>query len=356
MRTADPKNIYVEVSGGVDSAVAAALLTKRGHHCAGLYMITCDEGVRVREHAAYVCERLGIELHTLDLRDEFENIISYFCGEYRTARTPNPCVMCNRRIKFGIMWDYARQQGAQGLATGQYARIVEWAGRPAIATALHPEKDQTYVLSMIDQSVLPHLVFPMGDFSKDQTRAMAAEFGLALEDRPESQEICFIPDDDYVRLLKERCPDLERPGNVLDRDGNIIGQHQGIHHYTIGQRRGLGIALHTPAYVISLNAADNTVTLGFREDLMARTFTARGTNWLIEMPQPPFRAWVKIRYNHCGAPATVFPRQANEVRVEFDEPVSAITPGQTAVFYIDGGGDRLLAGGAWIESARKEQA
>ena len=342
------KKVLVALSGGVDSSTAAALLCRDGFDCAGVFMITCDAARHAQTGAEHVAGELGIKLHVLDLRSDFEPILDYFCSEYRKGRTPNPCVFCNRYIKFGKVWDFARSDGAQLLATGHYARILEHNDGIGLYEAADGAKDQSYVLSMIDREILPHIILPMGDYSKDQTRRMAAKFGLSTEHKAESQEICFIPNDDYVAVLEQRCPELARKGNIIDSSGKILGEHDGVHRFTIGQRRGLRLAMGKPYYVVRIDADSNTVTLGPKEEVVQSKLRATGANWLIDKPASPFRAKVKIRYNDGGASATVSP-QADAVVVQFDQPVSAITPGQLAAFYVQEGRNNRLVGGAWID-------
>ncbi|MFZ2146200.1 MAG: tRNA 2-thiouridine(34) synthase MnmA [Sedimentisphaerales bacterium] len=329
----DEKKVLIALSGGVDSSTAAALLNQNGFNCAGVFMITCDESRRALKDTEQVAEKLGIKLYVLDLRRDFERILDYFCSEYRKARTPNPCVLCNRYIKFGKLWDFARSNGADLLATGHYARILKHNNHTGLYESLNAAKDQSYVLSMVDKEILPYLILPMGNYSKDQTRQIAAKFGLGTEHKAESQEICFIPDDDYVAVLEQRCPELVRKGNIIDSSGKVLGEHNGVHRFTIGQRRGLRVAMGKPYYVVKIDAESNTVTLGPKEEAMHSKLWATGVNWLTEEPVSSFRAKVKIRYNDRGAPARVSP-QGNSVVVEFDEPNSAITPGQLAAFYV----------------------
>ncbi len=349
------KKVFVALSGGVDSATAAALLCRNGFDCAGMFMITSEKSFLAQADAEQVAEILGIKLYVLDLRRDFERIIDYLCSEYRSGRTPNPCVFCNRYIKFGKLWDFAQSNGAELLATGHYARILGHNNHIGLYESVNTAKDQSYVLSMIDKQVLPHVILPMGDYSKDQTRQMAAKFGLGTvlwtpygEHKAESQEICFIPDDDYVALLEQRCPELVRKGNIVDSSGKVLGEHNGVHRFTIGQRRGLRVAMGKPYYVVKIDAESNTVTLGPKEEVMHSKFRATGVNWLIDEPTSSFQAKVKIRYNDAGAPAMVWP-QGNSVAVEFDEPNSAITPGQLAAFYIQEKNNSRLVGGAWID-------
>jgi tRNA-specific 2-thiouridylase len=295
-----------------------------------------------------VAGELDIKLHLLDLRKDFEKILEYFHAEYRNGRTPNPCVFCNRLIKFGKLWEFAKNHGARFLATGHYARILNDNDDVGLYEASNPSKDQSYVLAMIRKEMLPNIVLPMGTYSKDQTRQMATKFGLSTAQSSESQEICFIPNDDYVAVLEQRCPELARKGKIVDSSGKVLGEHNGVHRFTIGQRRGLRIAMGRPYYVTKIDAESNTVTLGPKEEVMQKKLRATNTNWLIDKPVLPFRAKVKIRYNSKGAIATVIPGN-NHVMVEFDEPVSAITPGQLAAFYIQEEKNSRLIGGGWID-------
>ena len=348
MGPGNEKKVLVALSGGVDSSTAAALLCREGLDCAGVFMITNDGARHAQADAEAVAGKLGIELHVLDLRKDFEQILEYFSSEYQKGRTPNPCVLCNRIIKFGKLWDFARSKGAELLATGHYARILREPNDVGLYEAANPAKDQSYVLALIGRNVLPNIILPMGHYSKEQTRRMAAEFGLGTEHKAESQEICFIPEDDYIAVLEQRCPELVRKGNIVDRNGQVLGEHKGVHRYTIGQRRGLRVAMGRPYYVTKIDAEKNTATLGPKEEVMHRKLRTMRINWLVEEPATPFRAKVKIRYNDKGASATVNPQDYGAT-VEFDEPVSAITPGQLAAFYIQQTGRNRLIGGGWID-------
>lgn len=350
MKPRNGNKVLIALSGGVDSSTAAALLSREGFNCEGVFMITNDSAHHAKADAEAVAEKLGIKLHILDLRKDFERILDYFCDEYKRGRTPNPCVFCNRIIKFGKLWEFARNHEAEFLATGHYARVLSQNSCVGLYEAADVTKDQSYVLAMIDKDVLPHILLPMGDYSKKQTRQMAAEFNLGTEHHEESQEICFIPDDDYVAVLEQRCPELVRKGNIVDSTGKVLGEHNGVHRYTIGQRRGLRVAMGIPYYVTSIDAKSNTVTLGPKEEVMNRKLSAKGMNWLVKEPTSSFRAKVRIRYNDKGASATVVP-QDNFAIVEFDEPVSAITPGQLAAFYIQEEYQYRLIGGGWIDKA-----
>ena len=344
------KKVFVALSGGVDSSTAAAILQRDGFDCAGVFMVTNDHAVAPQAKAERTAEKLGIKLYVLDLRKDFEQILDYFCSEYKQGRTPNPCVVCNRYIKFGKLWDFARANGAELLATGHYARILKSDDSIGLYAAADVTKDQSYALSMIDRNVLSHIVLPIGNYCKNETREMAGKLGLAVEQEPESQEICFIPNNDYIGVVEQRRPELVRRGDIVDGNGHRLGEHNGTHRFTIGQRRGLQVAMGRPYYVAKIDAESNTVTLGPKEEVMHRKLLATPVNWLTDEPRSAFRAKVKIRYRDSGAFATVSP-QPDGVAVEFDEPVSAITPGQLAVFYVRQEDGERVAGGGWIQKA-----
>ena len=350
------KKVFAAVSGGVDSGVSAALLIERGFDVSGIFMITHDRAQAAQADAERVCKHLSIPLHVLDLRANFETLIDYFCRTYQSGKTPNPCVFCNRTIKFGLLWEFAQQHGADFIATGHYAQILAKDGDPGLYQARNRDKDQSYALSMIRREVLAHIIFPVGELDKDRTRELAKNLGLPVHDKEDSQEICFIPGNDYIAMLHHWRPDIAAKGKIVDTHGSVLGEHDGIHRYTIGQRRGLGIALGSPAYVVRIDPQTNTVVLGGKEDLMSRRLLAGDFNWLIDPPAGPFDAIVKIRYNHSGAPASVSadPASPDKIEITFAEPVSAITPGQAAVVYIAEGPDLRVAGGGWIEHAIKD--
>ncbi|HOK65530.1 MAG TPA: tRNA 2-thiouridine(34) synthase MnmA [Anaerohalosphaeraceae bacterium] len=349
------KRVFAAVSGGVDSSTAAALLCQQGYDCAGVFMITHDRFQPAMEDAETVCRQLGIPFYVLDLRTRFEQILDYFCDTYLQGKTPNPCVLCNRIIKFGLVWDFAREHGADFLATGHYARILCRNGQYGLYQASNTAKDQSYVLSMVRREMLSRILLPMAEqVSKEDTRQTAQRFGLHTHSKEDSQEICFIPDDDYAAVLAQRRPTAFQPGPIVDTAGKVLGQHNGIHHFTIGQRRGLRIALGKPAYVVRIDATTHTVVLGSREELASRRLLAEQINWLVEPPAQPFRSLVKIRYNHGGAWASVTPLSAQTAEVVFDEPVSAVTPGQAAVFYQTAEPALQVAGGGWIAQAIRE--
>jgi tRNA-specific 2-thiouridylase len=357
------ERIVVAMSGGVDSSLAAALLVEAGCDVTGLFMRIgaagpADAADAPPRHqgccsagdaadARFVAGKLGIPFFALNFRDEFDRIIDEFADEYARGRTPNPCVLCNDRLKFGRLLDYARAVGADAVATGHYARIETVDGRPALLRAVDRAKDQSYVLFGIGRDALTRTRFPIGGMAKDEVRRRAEALGLPVHDKPDSADICFVPDRDYARVVRERRPDAFRPGDVRDADGTRLGRHEGTPNFTIGQRRGLRIALGVPVYVTEIDAAANTVTVGRKADLLRRSLTASGATWLVDSPTAPIRAHAQIRYSHAAAPALVSPTSQGGVNVRFDEAQPAITPGQAVVFYDN---DRVLGGG-WIDSA-----
>jgi len=347
------------MSGGVDSSVAAGLLVRAGYEVTGVFMFLgvagkeegAEQVCRKSEEAQRVAERLGIRFSVINFAKEIEDIIGYFVAEYRRARTPNPCIMCNTNLKFGKLWEHARAEGMDYMATGHYARRVEMDGQHRLRRGVDQKKDQSYALFGIGRENLGKILLPIGEYTKDQIRELAAEMKLGVADKGESQEICFVADDDYARLVGERAPELCRRGKVLDVEGNELGEHEGVFRFTIGQRKGLGIALGKPAYVVRLDAARNTVVLGGVEDLEQSRLEASGINWqVVPGAGEGFAAMVQIRYNHRGARGFVRPvadesGKISRAMVDFAEPVRAITPGQAAVFYVD---DTVIGGG-WIE-------
>jgi tRNA-uridine 2-sulfurtransferase len=369
--------VVVAMSGGVDSSVSACLLREQGYAVLGLFMRTgiempegdspCQTGataapggpsaeVQLRPFrgccsaadaadARSVAGRLGIPFFALNFKEPFERIIDYFVEEYVHGRTPNPCILCNDRLKFGRLAEYARANQADFIATGHYARIEQREGRHRLCRAVDRSKDQSYVLFGIDPAILPTTLFPVGGMVKEEVRGHARRFGLPLHDKPESQDICFVPDRDYARLVRERRPDAFIEGPIVDSHGRELGRHEGIANFTIGQRRGLHVAVGSPIYVIHIDAATNTVTVGPREELARDALDASQVRWLVDPPTTSLRAEVQIRYTHRAAAAVVDPVAADRVRVSFDEPQQAVTPGQAAVFYQ---GDVVLGGG-WID-------
>jgi tRNA-uridine 2-sulfurtransferase len=350
------KRVLVAMSGGVDSSVAAGLLRDAGFEVTGVFMCLGAAGdpdsdsrgccsLKDAADARAVAHKLGIELYVLNLADAFQPIIEYFVDEYRHGRTPNPCVPCNAQIKFGRLIRHADSLGIPWVATGHYARI-EPAGS-AILRKSPRHKDQSYVLFGIARELLGRILFPLGDMpGKREVREKARALGLLVHDKPDSQEICFVPDNDYVAYLGRRCPEAFRPGRIVDSSGKVLGQHRGIAAFTIGQRKGLSVAGATPLYVTHLDAATATITVGPRSEILHSKLKATQANWHCDLP-PEFEATVQVRYNHVGSPARVRLTSPGGFAVDFAEPVMAVTPGQAAVCYQ---GDRLLGGG-WIQSA-----
>jgi tRNA-specific 2-thiouridylase len=290
---------------------------------------------------------LGIPFYALNFESDFDEIISYFADEYARGRTPNPCVVCNDKLKFGKLLDYADAVGARYIATGHYARVDRSRGSARLMRAVDRRKDQSYVLFGLRREVLDRVMFPIGHLTKDDVRAIARERGFPNCDKPDSVEICFVPDRNYSRIVQERRPEAFGGGEVVDRDGRVVGRHNGVPYYTIGQRRGLGIAAGKPIYVTQLDVLNNRVVVGDDEALLAHSLIAERANLLLDDLGHEFRAEVKIRYLHAAVPATVHRLAGNSLRVVFDQPQRAVTPGQAAVFY---DGDVVL-GGAWIARA-----
>jgi tRNA-specific 2-thiouridylase len=364
--------IAVAMSGGVDSSAAAAILKEQGHELVGFTMQLWDQrrGINVDENgdelpsrccslddvydARRVAEELGFPFYVLNLERDFErDVVQPFVTSYLNGETPIPCVSCNSRLKFASLDRLAASLGCEKVATGHYAR-VEFDGatkRYKLLCGLNRQKDQSYFLWELTQDQLSRALFPLGEMSKPEARDAARQHGLAVAEKKESQEICFVPDGDYAGFIDrylEAEDETERvpgAGEIVDTAGRVIGGHTGIHRYTIGQRRGIGIADERPLYVISLEAEKNRVTVGSREELLSREFTAAGVNWIsLEDPREPVQAEVRIRYRHMPALASITPLADHRVRVIFDEPQRAITPGQATVFYR---GDEV-AGGGWI--------
>jgi tRNA-specific 2-thiouridylase len=353
--------VVLAMSGGVDSSVAAYLLKEQGYEVIGLFMRTGAHGAEddLPAHkkgccsaldagdARRVADRLDVPFYALDFEKDFGRIIDYFADEYLAGRTPNPCVVCNSWLKFGKLWSYGRQLRADFIATGHYARLVRHGGAVELHRAADPNKDQSYVLHGIRRDVLPHLLFPVGGYRKEEVRALARAAGLGVADKPDSVEICFVPGGDHAAVIRGRRPGSATAGRVVDTDGHVLGEHDGIERFTVGQRKGLGIAGVEPRYVLRIVPSDNEVVLGRREELLASGLRASRVNWLAEPPDGPLPCQAKIRYRHTAAPVTVMALPGDEARVAFAEPQSAITPGQAVVFY---DGTRVLGGG-WIEEA-----
>ena len=337
------------MSGGVDSTVAAALLRDAGFEVMGITMklFPGDAGNEPADRAAAVARRLGIVHHTVDLTDVFDRrIATYFTDTYLAGRTPNPCVLCNRLIKWELLGETARTHGCDLFATGHYVRIARFPdGSLTLVRGKDTGKDQSYFLWRLDTNLLARTLFPLGAMTKDEVRAHARSLDIETSERPESQEICFIPDNDYRAWLERRMagkplPETMTGGDILDHTGARPGRHRGVAYYTIGQRRGLGIAAGEPRYVTGLDAVTNTVTIGPRERLARTACTVSNLHWIRGgAPDARVRCTAQLRYRHRGVTATVIP---GEGMVRFDESQDAVTPGQSAVFY---DGDCVLGGG-----------
>ncbi len=375
--------VIVAMSGGVDSSVAASLLRDAGYECIGVFLRvgaaaaeaeTCavpepGQPQRRLKHgccsatdaldARAISGRLGIPFYALNFEKDFDAIIDYFVDEYARARTPNPCVMCNIHVKFGKLLRYADMMDAEFIATGHYARILgpdDFAGRARdlaaaaeqqhfLARSRNAAKDQSYVLFGILRENLRRCLFPLGDITdKALVRQAAADLGLRVHDKPDSQEICFVPDQDYRRLVHERRPETRRPGQIVDEDGRVLGTHDGVASFTIGQRRGLGIAAGHPLYVTRLNVLDNTAVVGPRDDLRSGGLVAEQINWLLDPAPSAATGQIKIRHMHDPAAGTFRQVDGGAVTATFDVPQLSVTPGQAAVFYVDD----LVCGGGWI--------
>lgn len=372
MSRSKPK-VVVAMSGGVDSSVAAALLLRQGYDVVGVFMRlgspdgveapeSCDPAAKNKQgccsvldaaDARRVAGALGIPLYVLNFQDDFGRVIDYFVSEYNAGRTPNPCVRCNDWLKFGKLARYAEAVGAQFVASGHYARIGidPIAGEKALLRGLDPRKDQSYVLFGMTRQTLEHTLLPIGEFEKPAVRKLAQELKLQVYNKPDSQEICFVPNQDYAALVKRRTPEAFREGELRDTTGRLVGRHEGHQHFTIGQRKGLSVALGYPVYVVDIDPNENRVTLGEKPSLLKRTLEADQVNLLSTRLHPGvrgLRCTVKIRYNHDPQPA-VADVDDGRLTVTFDEPQSAITPGQAAVLY---DGDVVLGGG-WIRSSRE---
>ncbi len=348
--------VVVAMSGGVDSSTAACLLSQQGYEVVGLFMrtgVTAAEEAGGRrccsladaEDARRVARHLDVAFYTVNCKTEFDRLIDDFCAEYTRGRTPNPCIRCNTDLKFGKLLRYAHALEAQHVATGHYARVGRRDRRWVLRRGIDPTKDQSYFLFALEQGQLERALFPLGELTKDEVRAMAREAGLPVHEKPESQDICFVPESSYRTLLKERLGP-SRPGKLVDLEGKVLGEHPGCEGFTVGQRRGLGIAMGEPYYVVAIEPESNTVVVGPQAALYARRCYVRALVWgALSGLRLPRAAQVQIRYQHRATPASICPTGIDEVGVLFDEPQRAITPGQAAVFYED---DVVLAGG-WID-------
>ncbi len=355
------KRVVLGMSGGVDSSMSAWLLDRAGYEVIGVTFRMPRFGPESRAaaerdlaDARRVAERIGIRHRAVDVAGEFDRVvIAPFVEEYRRGRTPNPCVLCNREMKFRLLREIARAEGAEKIATGHYARVLSRDGRPVLARALHRPKDQSYFLCRLSPEQIAALVLPLGALSKEEIRRTAAAIGLAVHDKAESQEVCFAPPGRHAELLEARLPGGGLRGEIVDLEGRVLGEHRGVEFYTIGQRRGLGIGGGgTPFYVVALDPASRRVVVGRDSDLFHRRMLVENCVWSAEEPQEGDRLEGQIRHRHRAASARVVSREnGGRIRIEFDEPQRAITPGQAAAFYR---GD-IVIGGGWIAAAGGEE-
>jgi tRNA-specific 2-thiouridylase len=349
--------IVVAMSGGVDSSTAAALLAREGHEVIGVGLkfpnvapaggsVRSCCGIRGMDDARRMAEHIGIEFHVFDYEKIFEEtVIDYFCDAYLHGMTPNPCVECNRLVKFGRLLKFADGVRADYVATGHYARIAEdkEMGRRLLKKGIDSEKDQSYFLYPLTQEQLSRSLFPLGEMTKKETRKLAKGFGLEVSDKQASQDVCFITDGDYRRFLAQKHPEALEKGPIVDTSGRVLGEHRGIAFYTVGQRRGLGVARGVPLYVIRVDPATKSIIVGTREESLRKKILVSRLNWIaFERLQGPLKARVKMRYRQREIPATIRQREDDRVEVELSRPARTVAPGQSAVFY---DGDVVVGGG-----------
>ena len=350
------KKALIAMSGGVDSSVAAAIMVKNGYDCIGATMklftdmentLECQDPGCLSDDAQdahQVAKRLGFEHFVFDFKQDFEReVISRFVCAYENGNTPNPCIDCNRFIKFRALFDKAKLLGCDFIVTGHYARIEESGGRYLLKKGIDADKDQSYVLYSLTQQELAHPLFPLGELTKIQVRDTAQQIGLTNSQKPDSQDICFVPDGDYSSFLKRETGYIPKLGDFVLADGTFVSKNKGIIHYTVGQRKGLGIAWEHPLYVISKNPENNCVVLGKNEDLFSKYLEAEDVNFIaVDKLTAPMTVTAKTRYSQKEAKAVVYPLAENKIAVEFSEAQRAVTPGQAVVFYKD---DYLVGGG-----------
>ncbi len=363
------KKVMVAMSGGVDSSVAAALLCEQGYEVTGVTMkiwvddkdgrLAVDAGgccsLPAMRDARAVCKKLGIDHYVFDFRDVFaRQVIDNFCDQYIAGRTPNPCIRCNQCVKWDTFLQLARSMGMEYIATGHYSRIEREpeSGKYLLKKGVDPRKDQSYVLHSLAQEQLAHTCFPVGGHTKEEVREKARQLGLPVAERPESQDICFIPDNDYRRFLKENRPKRIRPGKIADRNGDVLGEHAGIAFYTIGQRKGLGLSARNPYYVVALDSETNRVIVGSEHDLLVNGLVAVDINLIsVDSISTPFAVDAKIRYTTPAFKA-VLSMQERGATVWFEHPQKAVTQGQAVVFYQED----LVIGGGVIDGVLRRQA
>jgi tRNA-specific 2-thiouridylase len=347
--------VVVAMSGGVDSSVAAALLKEQGYDVVGMMLRLWSEPGKEESNrcctpdsmaqARRVAAKLGIPFYVVDARDVFrETVVQYFLDGYRRGETPNPCLVCNRQIRWTFLLDHALALDADYMATGHYARIRNGeGGRMDLLRAVDHSKDQSYVLHVLTQEKLKHALFPVGDYPKPEIRLLAGRYGLPTASRKDSQDLCFLAGEDYRNFLQRNAGQMLQPGEILTREGRAVGMHNGLANYTIGQRKGLRLASPVPLYVLGKDSVTNSLIVGRQEELGSRELTARDVNWLSgERPEGPFRAQVKIRYTARETEALVTPVAVDRAEVRFESSQRDITAGQAAVFF---DGDLLIGGG-----------
>lgn len=349
------KKVVIAMSGGVDSSTAACLLCEQGYEVIGVTMkfpsfsaegLKNCCGVQGIEDARAVAGRLNIPYYVLNYEKEVEDtVVKYFCGEYLSGRTPNPCIVCNREIKFGSLLAKARSLGAEYIATGHYARIEQTSGRYLLKKGVDIKKEQSYFLFALSGQQLASILFPLGGYTKQEVRSLAREHGLKVHDKPGSQEICFLGDTDYRDFLKSRYDAaIFRLGDIVDKKGGKLGRHEGVVFYTVGQRKGVG-SRGRPYYVTGIDIEKNTVIIGEEADIYRDELLAERCNWTaVDGTEAKLDVKASIRYNHKPAEAEVFPEEGNKARVKFKEPQRAVTPGQAVVFYRED----IVVGGGWI--------
>ena len=357
-----PRRVVLAMSGGVDSSAAALLLQRAGYEVVGLFMRTgvhtdadersdrkkgCCSAIDAGD-ARRVADTLDLPFYALDFEREFSGIIDRFAAEYARGRTPNPCVECNTLLKFGELWTFGQKLGCNFVATGHYARVVRGPGGAELHAAQDADKDQSYVLHGIKREVLDHLLFPLGELTKPEVRQLVRDAGLGVADKPDSVEICFVPSGNHVDVVRARRPEVAAAGVIREKDGTVLGEHDGIDRFTVGQRKGLGVAAGKKRFVLEVIPETREVVVGDAADLLAGGLTASAVNWLTD-PPASLECVAKVRYRHAGSPATVSATPGGGASLRFHEPVSAVTPGQAVTFYQ---GSRVLGGG-WIESATR---
>jgi tRNA-uridine 2-sulfurtransferase len=354
---AEPRKVVVAMSGGVDSSVTAALLVQQGYEVIGMMMrLWSEPGSETANRcctpdsmamARRVSAKLGIPFYAVDAQQVFhDTVVNFFIDGYTQGVTPNPCLVCNRHIRWEFLLQRALSLGANYMATGHYARLKQNdPGKIQLLRAVDRKKDQSYVLHILNQEQLSHALFPLGGYTKSEVRQMALQFDLPVAERPDSQDLCFLGNGDYREFLQRRVPEVRSPGPILNRQGIQLGNHQGLAFYTIGQRKGLGIAAPQPLYVLEKDSRRNVLIVGTKEELGSRELTAANINWITRTPTTPFRAEVKIRYQAEEAWGTITPLDGNQAYVEFDQPLRDITPGQAAVFF---DGETCLGGGVIV--------